>query len=157
MQSTTAISLRKPCHNCGHDSGYVETKNGQDCVYCWLCSRWQYNAPKVETGRDQRTVATVHEGLSAKKRARVILRATGRCELCGRRPNGVEESLHVAHLLSVKDGLNGGLDESTLNSDENLAALCDTCNLGIGKSSIPVRVVVAILKARTKSEPSKED
>ena len=80
---------------------------------------------------------------SVKQRARIIDRATGHCELCGKRGN-----LHVGHLLSVKVGLDGGLTETELNSDENLCAQCDECNLGQGKLPMSLRLAVMLLKAR---------
>jgi len=70
-------------------------------------------------------------------------RATGRCELCGSRAE-----LHVGHLLSAEAGLRHGLTEATLNSDENLAAMCAACNLGIGKEVVPLRLAIAMLLAR---------
>ena len=138
--------LRAPCPRCGGAEGRIETRNGQDCVFCVGCLRHQYNAPKTETGRAPRTVQTTHEGITPKKRARVLLRATGRCELCGNKGN-----LHVGHLLSVDDGLRAGLTDFEVNDEENLSAMCDECNLGLGKECVPIRLVVAILCARIRN------
>jgi hypothetical protein len=135
--------LRTPCSVCGSELGYVITKNGQDCVYCQSCKKHQYNAPKTETGRKPRTVSTVHQGIRPKKRARILFRASGRCELCGSR-----NILHVGHILSVKSGLRLGLTESVLNDDENLCAMCEECNLGIGDATVPLRLAVGILRSR---------
>jgi len=139
----TEITMRAPCPGCGHDRGRIITKNGQDTVRCTSCDRFCYCAPKVETGREARSVSTVHNGIKPKQRARLLMRASGRCELCGGR-----ESLHVGHALSVAEGLEMGLTEAELNSDENLIAQCAECNLGLGREPIPVRVLVAILRAR---------
>jgi len=139
----SAYPLREPCRHCGCVTGWLETRNGQDCVFCEKCRRLCYNAPKTETGRSPRTVTTVHNGIKSACRARIILRATGRCELCGATGN-----LHVGHLLPVKEGLAAGLTELDLNSDENLAAMCDECNLGIGAEVVPLRLVVAIIRRR---------
>jgi 5-methylcytosine-specific restriction endonuclease McrA len=136
--------LRKQCR-CGGFTGRIETKNGQDCVYCLDCGRHQYNAPRVETGRTQRTVTTVHNGIKPKQRARIITRATGRCEMCGAR-----NDIHVGHIISVDTGLKMGLTEVDLNDDENLAALCAECNLGIGKEPMPLRLAVGMLMSRVK-------
>lgn len=136
--------LRRSCAACNGTEGRIETKNGQDCVYCATCGRWQYNAPKTETGREVRTVTTVHEGIKPKQRARILLRASGRCELCGKS----DSPLHVGHLLSVKHGLMQGLTELELNDDENLAAFCDECNLGLGDEPVPLRLAIAITMAR---------
>ncbi len=134
--------LRTPCSECGADMGRVTTSNGQDCVYC-LCGKYQYNAPKMETGRKPRTVAGVHAGITATQRARIITRATGRCEMCGSR-----ENLHVGHILSVDTGLKLGMTELQLNDDENLSAMCEACNLGVGKEPVSARLLMAIVLAR---------
>jgi hypothetical protein len=136
--------LRRPCQ-CGATEGTINTRNGQDCVFCAACGKYQYNAPKTETGRKPRTVANVHTGISASQRTRILTRATGRCELCGAGGN-----LHVGHLLSVEVGLKHGLADTEINADENLAALCDTCNLGMGKEVVPLRLAIAMILARTR-------
>lgn len=138
-------ALRKPCP-CGGAAGRIETRNGQDCVFCLDCSRFQYNAPRVETGREVRTVSTVHGGITSRRRARILLRANAHCELCGKSGN-----LHVGHLLSVKDGLRMQLTEVEINDDENLAALCDECNLGLGEETVPLRLAVAIVMTRVRN------
>lgn len=143
----TPHPLRNACKKCGLLEGYIVTKSGQDCVYCAACNSHQYNAPKVETGRAVRTVTTVHNGIKANQRARILLRATGHCELCG---NNLA-TLHVGHMLSVAEGLEMGLTEAELNDDDNLAAMCDECNLGLGKETVPLRLMFAIIKARAKN------
>lgn len=146
-----SFAMRVPCKRCGSTEGYITTRNGQDCVFCSVpwCNRFQYNAPKVETGRASRTVTTIHNGIKPKERIRILERATGRCEICGAKGN-----LHVGHLLSVENGLKSGMTEYDLNSDENLAAMCEECNLGIGKSTVSLRLSVSILRARLKEVTS---
>lgn len=139
--------MRKPCGSCGVQLGRIEEKGAQDCVYCLGCDRWQYNAPRVETGKSIRTVTTVHNGVRPKQRMRILVRANRRCELCGATPSDTAK-LHVSHMLSVADGLTMGLDETVINSDENLLCLCDECNLGMGKQTIPLRLAASIVKAR---------
>lgn len=153
-------TLRSPCKRCGGTEARTETRNGQDCKFCAKpsCGAFQYNAPKTETGRAPRTVSTVHNGVTTGKRARILLRATGKCELCGKRPTTEQHGLHVGHLVSVKQGLGLGLTEDQLNDDENLAAMCDECNLGIADEIVPLRLAISIIMARTKSRmlwPSK--
>jgi 5-methylcytosine-specific restriction endonuclease McrA len=138
--------LRKPCVGCGNEYGRIETRSGQDCVFCDGCNRFQYNAPRTETGRAARSVSTVHSAVRPKQRARILLRSNGRCELCGRR--AADGALHVGHILSVQAGLAGGLTEVELNDDENLVALCEECNLGIGAQPMPLRFVVRVLMER---------
>lgn len=135
--------LRDACKICGSEYGVLILRGGQNCVYCADCGRWLYNAPKTETGQATRSVSTIHNGIKPKQRSRIIERATGRCELCG---NGI--ALHVGHLLSVLDGIALGLTEFELNNDENLAAMCEECNLGIGSLPISPRLYVALLARR---------
>jgi 5-methylcytosine-specific restriction endonuclease McrA len=137
--------MRRPCPICAETAGRIETRNGQDCVYCLGCDRHQYNAPKTETGRAVRTVTTVHNGIKPKQRARVLERDNGRCCLCGSRDN-----LHVGHLLSVDDGLKQGMTEVDLNNDENLAAMCSECNLGLSSKPVSLRLLMSVLTARLK-------
>lgn len=138
------ITMRAPCrYGCGDTTGYIVTKNGQDCVYCSACNRHQYNAPKTETGRAPRTVTTVHNGIKPSLRARIIERATGKCEMCGSRKN-----LHVGHLISVDAGIQWGMTDGEINSTENLICICDECNLGIGNEPVPLRFAVAMVMTR---------
>ena len=136
------LNLRDPCA-CGSSVGTILTKNGQDTVRCLGCDRWQYNAPKTETGRKARSVSTVHEAIKPAQRARIILRSSGFCELCGASGN-----LHVGHIVSVDDGLAHGLSDREINDDENLATMCEECNLGLGAQTLPLRLAISILRAR---------
>ncbi len=138
------IKMREPCRFCKTDNGYVEQRGGQNCVFCQSCWRHLYNAPKTELGQKARTVTTVHNGLKPKQRVRILERANARCELCGAN----DAPLHAGHILSVKDGLEMGLTEFELNSDENLMSLCEECNLGMGNISLSPRVYVGLLRRR---------
>jgi len=135
--------LRKPC-KCGHVSGYIVEKGAQDVVRCVACDVWQYNAPRTETGKKPRTVQTVHAAIKPKQRQRILQMAGMGCQLCHK----VGAQLHVSHIISVAIGLNYGIEECMLNDDENLIALCDECNLGMGDEPVPLRLAVAILRAR---------
>jgi 5-methylcytosine-specific restriction endonuclease McrA len=149
--SESTFTMREPCRRCDCSAGYIETRNGQDCVFCSACGKHSYNAPKTETGREARSVSSVHNGIKPKQRSRIIERATGRCELCGAKGN-----LHVGHLVSVVYGVAKGLTDSEINSDENLAAMCDECNLGIGANPVPLRLAVAMVMARTRNTDGAE-
>lgn len=139
--------MSRPCPTCGGVEGRIRPTNGQNVVDCIGCGRkGVYNAGKVETGQRVRSVSTVHAAITPKKRARVLERATGRCELCGR--NGDGAVLHVGHLLSVDRGVAEGLTEIELNAEENLCAMCEECNLGIGRDVVPLRLAIAIAMAR---------
>jgi hypothetical protein len=137
-------ALRDPCSACGGMDGKIVERGAQDCVYCAGCERFQYNAPRAETGKPVRHVKT-REQISPSQRARIlIVRANGRCELCGTD----KRELHVAHLLSVEEGRRQGFTDDELNDDENLCAMCDACNLGLGKNPVPLRLAVALQMAR---------
>jgi 5-methylcytosine-specific restriction endonuclease McrA len=91
-------------------------------------------------------VSSVHALVSPSVRARIIVLDGGRCALCGAR--GGDAGLHVGHLIPVARGLEAGLTEADLNSDENLAAMCAECNLGLSDNPVPLRIAVAILRMR---------
>ena len=139
------FTLRAPCRHCGSIEGRIQPSNGQDCAYCSSCGLFQYNAPRTETGRAPRSVQSTHEAILPSQRARILQRATGRCELCGS-----PRELSVGHLLSVADGHAAGLPDGVINHDENLAAFCAECHLGMGRESIPVRLLVALLECRVR-------
>ena len=141
------MELRTICR-CGSQTGTIETKSGQDCVYCDECGTWQYNAPKTETGREVRSVSTTHEAIKPKQRSRIIDRANIRCERCGKPAAASQTGLHVGHVISVVDGHKHGLSDDVINSDDNLIAECDECNLGHGSGSLPMRFYVALLMSR---------
>lgn len=109
------IALRKPCVRCKCTEGRIETRSGQDCVYCVGCDAWQYNAPKTETGRKQRSVSTTHEAIGPKLRSRIIDRANRRCERCGKPAEQAKTGLHVGHVVSVADGHAYGLSDAEIN------------------------------------------
>jgi hypothetical protein len=137
--------MRAPCKECNSVVGRIKPTGAQDCVFC-ECGKFQYNAPRVETGRAVRTVATVHNGVTTKQRARILLRDGNACALC----HAQDKPLHAGHLLSVDVGISMGLTEVELNDDANLAAMCDECNSGVSDTPLPLRVCVAILKASTR-------
>lgn len=134
--------MRQPC-KCGVTGGVRVEKNGQDTVRCGACGTFQYNAPRTETGRKQRSVTTVHAGIKPKQRARILSRATARCEVCGSHGN-----LHVGHIVSVDSGFESGLTDAEINDDENLLCLCEECNLGWGNEPMPLRLAIVVLRAR---------
>ena len=146
------IALRAPCKKCGCEVGQMTTKNGQDVVRCQECNAHQYCAPKTETGRKQRSVSTVHARIKPKQRSRIIDRANGRCERCGKPQSETRAGIHVGHVIGVKQGMQSGLSDAEINSDENLIAECDECNLGHGKDPVPLRVYIAILRARLEGQ-----
>jgi len=138
------LTLRAPCR-CGCEIGTITESGLQDVVRCVNCGKFQYNAPRSETGKPRRNV-TKREKISATKRARILMRSGGACELC----HNSHAPLTVGHILSVDAGLRAGLDDYSINCDENLAAMCDACNSGIGSEPVPLRVAAAIIVSRNR-------
>lgn len=145
--SQNRFTMRRPCAKCGSEFGEIRPAGHQDCVFC-ECGAFQYNAPRTETGREVRTVKTVHEAISGKMRARIVERANLHCELCG--AHGPDIVLHVGHIISVENGVRGGLTDQEINSEENLCASCAECNLGQSKATIPLHLAIAIVMARAR-------
>ena len=139
----TLIEMRRPCSLCDGTHGTVETKNGQDVVNCAFCGRYQYNRPKTESGRETRTVRT-RPNIKPSKKARVLERDNARCIFCHR----ADVPLHAGHLISVADGERLGMTEDEIYADENLAAMCDECNIGLGSLTVNPRLIIQAIRAR---------
>ncbi len=137
------MTLREKCKYCGCDSGHIIEKGVQDTVYCDNCNRWLYNAPRTETGKEVRTLKTIHENINLVKRAEIILRANARCELCGS-----DEMIEVGHIISAKWGFENGMTDLEINNENNLAAMCKKCNLGVRDNILPIRNLIILLTKR---------
>lgn len=113
--------LRTPCAQCGGAAGRIKETGSQDCVYCLGCDRFQYNAPRAETGKPVRSVRSARDvDISPGLRAHILFeRAGGCCEIC----HNMGAELHVGHLLSVAAGRAEGMSDADLNSADNLAAM----------------------------------
>ena len=136
--------MRKPCTQCGCVDGYISERNGQACVFCDGCGRYQYNAPKHERGLAPKPLRV--DGVSLSARYRVMEAASFRCELCG--ASGDTETLHIGHLVSVKEASTHGIPSEWVDDEDNLACLCDRCNLGMGKNSMPLHTLLVFLMRR---------
>jgi 5-methylcytosine-specific restriction endonuclease McrA len=134
--------MRKPCR-CGHELGHIIEVSGQDTVRCNACDLHCYNAPRSETGRPVRNIKT-RDGIDPSLRARILIRDGNRCVIC----RAEDTILHVGHIVSLKHGAPSGLTDDELNDEENLAAMCEACNLGLGPQPLPLRTAIAILRAR---------
>lgn len=139
---TASIDMRKLCP-CGGSAGRIEERNGQDCVYCLDCGAYQYNAPRTETGREQRSLRS-RPAIAPSKRARILERDNYTCVLCHR----TDAPLSIGHLISVESGQQLGLTDTDLYDDENLAAMCAECNAGLSKTPVSLRFLVRALQAR---------
>lgn len=87
--------------------------------------------------------------LRRRDRIEVLFRAGRACEICGERQE-LGRRIEVGHFVSLSDGKLLGLPEPWLNSRENLLAECDECNREHGDETIPLRLAVAILLARSR-------
>lgn len=77
----------------------------------------------------------------------MLSRDNGRCVLCGR--SAAEGALlTIGHLLSVRDGDRLGAEQHLVWDDLNLAAMCDTCQLGLHDRSVPTVFALALLLLR---------
>jgi len=132
------LEMRQHCNNCLNDTGYMEERNGQDVVRCYQCDAYAYCAPRTETGRGKRIVST-RPTIKPKRRARILDRDNGLCVVCG------TTAAHIGHLLSVKDGETVGADDALIWSDENLAAMCEECNLGFGSRTPSPQLVYRVV------------
>lgn len=141
---TALITMRQSCA-CGGSEGRVDERNGQDCVFCIDCDRWQYNAPRSETGRGQRSLRS-RPAIAPSKRARILGRDNYTCVLCGKPSSDAQ--LSIGHLISVDSGQQLGLSDADLYDDENLAAMCAECNSGLSNTPVSLRFLVRALQAR---------
>ncbi len=153
IDALPAFVLRAPC--CGSTDGRgPHDVSGQAKVYCATCRKYQYNAPKHETGRGVRKVFN-REAIGSDQRARILERDNSTCLDCGKRPP--EVILHVAHMISVADATDLGFVADDYNDDENLYAGCEECNLTQGKRSITTKRMarMILLHNRFKREAGK--
>ena len=139
------LDLRVPCV-CGSWEGFAVEKSGQDVVRCRECSRFQYNAPRTETGKRQRSVSTTHAAIKPKQRARILNRDARRCVMCGQ--SAEHAVVNVGHIVSVEEGHLQELPDELINADENLVTMCEECNLGQGNRTVSLRLAEAILRAQ---------
>ncbi len=143
--------MRAPCRWCTTDGaltmdGVRRESNGQDLVYCLACYRWCYNAPKVETGKPQRTLKSRAE-LKHGQRGRILERDGSRCQQCGKSPmDGV--ILNAGHVVSVRDCKTFGFEADVYNDDDNLFAQCEECNADQGARSLAPPLLCRILVQR---------
>lgn len=136
-------SLRIPCPRCGGVDGYIDTRNGQDCVFCINDGWFSHNAPKHETGRTVRPLRT-RPDIKPNQRTRILDRDNGTCILCHR----TNLDLDVGHLVSIDEGRMLGMTDAELYDDENLAAMCGPCNSGYGTLTVNPRIIYAAIRAR---------
>jgi 5-methylcytosine-specific restriction endonuclease McrA len=140
------VQTRIPCPKCGHNWGTVKDKNGHQTTWCEACGAYIMNVPRSAVGLRQRSVKSTHEAITGATRKEVMLRAAGRCELCGKRG----EALQVGHLVSVEAGHRHGLTDEEINHRENLCGLCEECNSNLRADVVPLRVALVMIRDRTR-------
>jgi len=157
LEAGRAAKLRveRPCRSCGSNIAVV--RPGQHLsAWCATCQAFSYHLPRAEVGLATRPVTDVRPRISAGRRARILARDNGRCVLCGRAgADGVP--LTIAHLVSVKDGRRLGADDNLIWDDLNLAAMCDTCQLGLSDQSVPPVVYLALMLLRAQRARRDDD
>ena len=121
------LTLRETCGWCGCSTGHIITKGMQDVVYCDNCDRYQYNAPRLETGRAQRSLTT-RPGVPPSMRARIFDRFGHACIDCGGRPPEVR--LELDHVIPRELAAEHGMLDELIDSEWNLAPACAECNSG---------------------------
>lgn len=150
--ATNEFEMRRPCPACSCEHGYSADKSGQEVVYCLHCDGYQYCRPKTESGRAQRTVRT-RPSIPPKQRFRVLEQFGHACASCG----AADQILHVGHLIPVdawqRWGEDIGMTETELWADENLCALCEECNLGMGNTLASVRLMLRVQRLRRAQRP----
>ena len=140
------ISLKITCPKCGADA-IIRDNGPHREARCSHCHRHIKNVSKAELGEPKRS-ATLRGTIKPGQRSRIIQRAKLRCECCGRPASATGVGLHIGHVVGIEEGTQAGVSAEVLNSDENLIAECEECNLGHGRAPLPMSVFIAILMAR---------
>jgi 5-methylcytosine-specific restriction endonuclease McrA len=149
----TPITSRQPCPKCNSTDALRSDRNGQAVVRCRNCHAFLYNAPKVETGERPRTVQAVRPDVKPKVQQAVFERDGQACVLCHRD----DVPLTIGHVVSIKDAEELGEVGPWLSGSENLVAMCEACNSGLGgRSLLPTtyaRIVVRLLRVHEATRP----
>jgi 5-methylcytosine-specific restriction endonuclease McrA len=135
--------IQKGGCTCGSLDGYIKPNNGQDTVWCNNCGKYQYNASRELTGRAVRSKRK-RPNIKVGKRARILLRDSARCVIC----HHADRPIEVGHLISEAEGEALGMTDDELIHEDNLAAMCDSCNSGLGSMSINPRILIGLIRAR---------
>ena len=147
MNDTEPFPLRTSCKHCGSTAGYILPNNGQSVVRCSTCDTYQYNAPKHEQGLAPAPVRS--DSVKPSMRYAVMERAGFRCEFCG--ADGSGRAMHIGHLLSEKEIRANGLPLNFADDPDNLAWLCDACNLGMSEHSMTIHNALRFLIQRNQA------
>jgi len=142
-------SLSKPCSRCSEPvAGYLIRTPPPHAgkLFCGNCALFQQWVSKKDLGEPRRSLTPRGECIGPKQRDQILARDGYRCMLCGAAPPAV--LLHAGHILSHKDGDVLGLSEQQIDSNDNLMAMCERCNAGLGPRSLTPWLYVALLERR---------
>ena len=142
---TTSKTSGSPCGKCGSDVGLLQRGPIHVKLVCQQCGAYQKFLSKADLGEQPRTLTPRGDCVKPKQRQRILTRDGCRCMLCGATPPQVV--LTAGHVLSHA-GLELGLDETLIDSDDNLMAMCERCNAGAGRASLPLYLAQALLVCR---------
>ena len=137
QEERTPHTLRAPCGECGGAEGYLVPTKGQDVVRCARCDAFAYNAPKVETGRGQRSVTPTHRPVIKPRRRFEVLARYPCCVVCGVGAHR-DRWFEVGHLIPLTVGRKMDIPSEFLCEEWNLAPMCAECNSGAGETLPPL-------------------
>lgn len=143
----TTYTMRAACAQCGTTEGYIIERGSQDVMRCVICDAYQYCAPRTETGKAVRTLAS-RPNIKPSTRARILHEHDYACVCCGRRAPDV--SLDLGHLISRDDAARAGfLDDPLIDSEWNLAPMCQECNSGQRPlGTVSIRLIYRVLQLK---------
>jgi 5-methylcytosine-specific restriction endonuclease McrA len=121
------------CVHCGCTTGYIVPGELHVGLYCDNCTSWQRWVSKRDAGVSTRSLRS-QRGIAPSLRERVFARDGHRCVRCGVGASAAR--LVVGHIVSVRDGLELGMNDDKLYSFENLCCMCEECNAGLGAASL---------------------
>lgn len=152
MQIPIESLIPEACPKCGYSLTIVCANGPHLSKSCVQCNKFIGHVSRVDAGVKERTSQSIHSSIPERIKNEVRMRAGCKCEICG--VPSYKTQLHIAHLISVNDGLRFHIPTSILNSLENLALFCDECNLNMGSETVPLRIAVIITAIRTRSKLS---
>lgn len=135
----------EPCASCGATEVAHTEKGPHIAETCAVCGKWRRNVRRSELGLERRSVST-RPTIKPKVRHRVLDRFGFACVACGATATDVR--LQVDHLIPVELAKALGLyDAELIESEVNLAPLCEECNGGKGGLSFSERTMRHLLLA----------